>query len=202
MSTEPSQFLVPLEQYLKVGIHIGTKYKTKYMESFIYKVRSDGLAVMDVQKIDRRIALAALFLSKYSPEDILVICRRDNGKRAVQLFSELTGIRSFSGRYPPGILTNPSLEDFTEAKVILVTDPWPDKNAIQDAARIGIPVVALCDTNNEANSIDFVVPCNNKGKRSLALFFWIISREYMQQRGMLKNPNDYVVTLEDFSPQN
>ena len=84
--------------------------------------------------------------------------------------------------YNKAILTNPSLEDFTEAKVILVTDPWPDKNAIQDAARIGIPVVALCDTNNEANSIDFVVPCNNKGKKSLGLFFWILARREKSEK--------------------
>ena len=102
MATE-QQFLIPLDQYLKAGIHIGTKYRTKYMEPFIYKVRPDGLAVMNVQKIDKRIGEAAKFLAQYAPEDILVVCRRDNGVKAVSVFSKATGIRSFIGRYPPGI---------------------------------------------------------------------------------------------------
>lgn len=179
---EEEKFLVPLEQYLKVGLHIGTKYKTKYMESFIYKVRPDGLVVLNIQKINERIEVAAKFLSQFKPEEILVACRRENGWKAVQLFSRLTGIRALIGRYPPGILTNPNLDNFTETKLLLVTDPWPDKNAIKDAVKSGIPVIALCDTNNESNNIDLVVPCNNKGKKSLGLVFWILTNEYLKSR--------------------
>ena len=132
-------FLVPLEEYLKVGLHIGTKFKTTAMAPFIYKVRPDGLSVLNVQEIDKRLKLAANLLSQYEPEDILIACRRENGWKAVNLFSKLTGIKAFTGRYPPGVLTNPSLDNFIEAKLILVVDPWPDKNAIGDAAKLGIP---------------------------------------------------------------
>ena len=201
MQEEEHQFLVPLDEYLKVGLHIGTKFRTKYMEPFIYKVRPDGLAVMNVQKIDERIKLAAKFLSQYNPEDILIVCRRENGYKAVRMLNKLTGIKVFVGRYPPGILTNPDLEDFTEAKILLVTDPWPDKNAIMDAVRVGIPVIALCDTNNESNFIDLVVPCNNKGKKSLALFFWIIAKEYMKVKDLIKQDNEIGYSVDDFSPE-
>ena len=34
------QLLIPLDTYLKVGLHIGTKFRTKYMEPFIYKVKA------------------------------------------------------------------------------------------------------------------------------------------------------------------
>ncbi len=193
------KLLVPLDQYLKVGIHIGTKYKTKYMEPFIYKIRSDGLAVLNVQKINDRIAIAAKFLSQYEPEDILVVCRRENGQRAAKMFAKATGIKALVGRYPPGILTNPNLDTFTEKKLMLAVDPWPDKNAMKDAARVGIPVIALCDTNNEANDIDLVVPCNNKGKKSLALFFWIMAREYLKSRGLIKKDSDFKYKIEDFA---
>ena len=176
------ELLVPLDQYLKVGLHIGTKYRTKYMEPFIYKVRPDGLAVLNVQKINERIKLAGNMLSQYKPEDIIIVCRRENGWKAVEMCSKLTGIRAFIGRYPPGILTNQKLETFTEAKLLFVTDPWPDKNAIQDAVKMGIPVIALCDTNNEANNVDFMIPCNNKGKKSLALIFWILTNQYLKTR--------------------
>ncbi len=201
MQEEEHQFLVPLDEYLKVGLHIGTKFRTKYMDPFIYKVRPDGLAVMNVQKIDERIGFAARFLSQYNPEDILIVCRRENGYKAVRMLNKLTGIKVFVGRYPPGILTNPDLEDFTEAKIILVTDPWPDKNAIRDAVRVGIPVIALCDTNNEANFIDLVVPCNNKGKKSLALFFWILAKEFLKAKGQIKQDNELGYSVDDFSPE-
>ena len=180
MAKEEEQFLVPLEEYLKAGIHIGTKFRTKYMAPFIYKTRPDGLVVLNVQDIDKRIKLAANLLSQYNQEDILIVCRRENGWKAVNLFSKLTGIRVFAGRYPPGILTNPSLKTFIETKLILVVDPWPDKNIVKDAIKIGIPVIALCDSNNETNNLDLVLPCNNKGKKSLGLIFWILAREYLK----------------------
>ena len=182
MVKEQEQFLVPLDEYLKVGIHIGTKFRTKYMAPFIYKTRPDGLVVLNVQEIDKRIKLAANLLSQYNPENVLVVCRRENGWKAVSLFSKLTGIRVFAGRYPPGILTNPNLKTFIETKLILVVDPWPDKDIVKDAIKIGIPVIALCDTNNETNNLDLVIPCYNKGKKSLGLIFWILAREYLKVR--------------------
>ena len=198
--TEQQEFLIPLDLYLKVGLHIGTKFRTKYMEPFIYRVRPDGLAVLNVQKIDRRIDVASKFLSQYRPEDILIVCRRENGWRAAKLFSKLTGIRVFIGRYPPGLLTNLALENFTETKIMLVTDPWPDKNAVNDAVRVGIPIIALCDTNNTANNVDLIVPCNNKGKKSLGLMFWVIAKEYLKNRGVIKKDEDLKVTVDDFTP--
>ena len=193
MANGQEGFLIPLDEYLKVGIHIGTKFRTKYMASFIYKTRPDGLVVLNVQEIDKRLRLAANLLSQYKPEDILVVCRRENGWKAVNLFSRLTGIRVFAGRYPPGILTNPNLRTFIETKLIFVVDPWPDKNIVKDAVKIGIPVIALCDTNNETNDLDLVIPCNNKGKKSLGLVFWILAGEYLKSRN-----KEMKEKLEDF----
>lgn len=192
-------FLVPRDVYLKSGIHIGTKFRTKAMEQFIYKTRPDGLSVLNLQKIDERIKIAAAFLAQYSPEDILIICRRENGWKAVELFGKLTGIRVFAGRYPPGILTNPNLERYIEAKIMLVVDAWPDRNAVLDAVKIGIPVIALCDTNNMANFIDFAVPCNNKGKKSLGLLFYILTKEFLVLKGKLKEGEELKEKLEDFT---
>jgi small subunit ribosomal protein S2 len=194
---EATNLLVPNEEYLKAGIHIGTKFKTKYMENFIYKTRSDGLSVLNIQSIDERIRVAANLLSQFAPEDIIVVSRRENGWKAVRAFGKSTGVRIFAGRYPPGIMTNPQLKSFTEARVLLVTDAWPDRNAVNDAVKIGIPVIALCDTNNQANNIDVVVPCNNKGKKSLGLFFFILTKLYLEKRGM----GEMTMTLEDFTEE-
>jgi small subunit ribosomal protein S2 len=195
------QLLVPLDMYLKAGLHIGTKYKAKDMEGFVYKVRSDGLAVFNVQKIDERIGTVAKFLAQFKPQEILVVGRRENSWKAIELFGEVIGAKYFAGRYPPGVLTNLNLDNFIEAKVLLVTDPWPDKNAVNDAVKIGIPVIALCDTNNETNYVDIVIPCNNKGKKSLALFFWILAREYLKLRNMIKSDKDMKYSVDDFTAE-
>jgi len=195
------KFLVARDVYLKSGIHIGTKFRTAYMEQFIYKTRPDGLSVLNLQKIDERIKIAAAFLAQYDPKDVLIICRRENGWKAVELFGKLTNVRTFAGRYPPGILTNPNLEEYTEAKLVMVVDAWPDRNAVLDAVKIGIPVIALCDTNNQTNFLDFVVPCNNKGKKSLGLMFYILTKEYLKAKGIMKDDEELPNKLEDFTEE-
>ncbi len=190
------KFLIPQDQYLKAGIHIGTKFRTKYMEQFIYKTRPDGLSVLNLQKIDERIRLAINMLAHFNPEEILVVSRRENGWKAVKMLTKSTGIKIIAGRYLPGILTNPRLEKYTEVKIVLVTDAWPDRNVINDALKVGIPVIALCDTNNQANNIDLVIPCNNKGKKSLGLLFWIMASEYLKRKG-----HELKATIEDFTDE-
>ncbi len=197
MAPEQKELIVPIDQYLKAGIHIGTKFKTKYMENFIYKARPDGLFVLNLQKIDERLRIAANMLAQYAPEEIVVVSRRENGWKPVSMFGKVTGCRVFAGRYPPGILTNLELKTFIEPKIMLVTDAWPDRNAVKDAVEAGIPIIGLCDTNNQANNMDLVVPCNNKGKKSLGVLFWILAREYMDKRSMGK----LEYTSEDFTEE-
>ncbi len=186
------ELMVPMDHYLKAGIHIGTKFKTKYMDQFIYKARPDGLFILNLQKIDARIRIAVNFLCQYAPEEIMIVSRRENGWKPLKLLGKLTGIKVFAGRYPPGIITNPVLDRFMEVKVLLVTDAWPDRNAVLDSYSAGIPIIGLCDTNNQANMLDLVVPCNNKGKKSLGLFFWIFAKQYMETHGLgtLKETQD------------
>ncbi len=198
---QQENLLVATDEYLKSGVHIGTKFKTAYMKDFIYKTRDDGLSVLNLKKIDQRLMLAGKMLAHFEPEDIIVVSRRENGWKPAKTFSKVIGSRSIPGRYPPGLLTNPNLDTFAEAKVMIVVDTWPDRNAVNDAMSVGIPIIAFCDTNNQANFIDFVVPCNNKGKKSLGLLFWILAREYLRNRGEIKKDSDFKFTTEDFTSQ-
>ena len=193
--------LIDSKVYLKSGIHIGTKFQTKYMDKFIYKIRGDGLKVLNLQQIDDRIKVMISFLSKYEPEDILFVCRRENGWKAVKKLAELTGIKVIAGRYPPGIMTNPNLKNYVEKKILIVADPWPDRNAVNDAMMIGIPVIGLCDTNNQSNNLDLVVPCNNKGKKSIGLLVYLFARGYMLNKGMIKSEKEFTADLDDFSDE-
>lgn len=193
--------LAPSKVYLKSGIHIGTKFQTKYMSKFIYKIRGDGLKVLNLEMIDERIGHMVNMISDLDPEEILIVCRRENGWKAAKKLEELTGIRCIAGRYPPGIMTNPNLKQYTEKKVLIVADPWPDRNAIADAMMIGIPTIALCDTNNQTNNIDLVVPCNNKGKKSLGLVFYILAKEFLKKKGKIENDEELGATLDDFTEE-
>ncbi|MDP3639780.1 MAG: 30S ribosomal protein S2 [Nanoarchaeota archaeon] len=198
---EQEDLLIDTNEYLKSGIHIGTKFKTKYMADFIYKTRPDGLSVLNLKKIDERIRIAVNFLVHYEPKDIFIVSRRENAWKALRQVQRLTGMRAIIGRYPPGILTNPHLETFTEPKVVVVCDPWTDKNAVNDALKIGVPIVAFCDTNNQSNNVDLVVPCNNKGKKSVGLLFYLLTRELLRKRGMLPAGEEMKEKIEDFTEE-
>ena len=198
---EQETLLIDSNEYLRSGIHIGTKFKTKYMADFIYKTRPDGLSVLNLKKIDERIKLAANLLAQFRPEEILIVGRRESCWKALKKMEELTGIKTLTGRYPPGILTNTNLEIFIEPKLILVCDPWPDKNAVDDAVRVGIPVIGLCDTNNQANNLELVVPCNNKGKKAIGLMFYLLATEFLRNTGSLKANEKLEAPIEDFTEE-
>jgi len=193
---EEEELLVPLDDYLSNGVHVGLKYKTSDMREFIYKIRPDKLCVFDVRKINDRIKIAAGFISRYNPEDILLVSNRVYGKRCIKKFAQYTGAKAITKRFVSGTLTNPNIETYSEPRLIIVTDPSADKQAIEEASIVGIPVVAICDTNTRIKNIDLVIPSNNKGKNSLALIYWILTRE-----GLKNKREKFDAPLEEFISQ-
>jgi small subunit ribosomal protein S2 len=193
-----TDLLVPEDVYLTSGVHIGTQQKSADMKEFIFKVRSDGLYVLDVKQTDNRIRAVASFLARYKPDRILVVSARQYGQKPVRMFSKTIGAMSFADRLIPGSLTNPRLEKFIEPEVIVVTDPAADMQAVAEALNIGIPIVALCDANNETRNVDLVIPTNNKGRRALACVYWLLTREVLKARGQLTRDEDYKLNIDDF----
>ncbi|MBP2031144.1 small subunit ribosomal protein S2 [Methanohalophilus levihalophilus] len=179
-----STSLVPIDEYLAAGVHIGTQQKTQDMMKFVYRVRTDGLYVLDIQSTDRRIKEVAQFLAKYDPSQILVVSARQYGQFPAKMFSKAIGAKSMVGRFIPGKLTNPAVEGFFEPDVVLVTDPAGDAQVIKEAVDIGIPVVGLCDTNNLTSNVDVVIPTNNKGRKALSLIYWLLAREVAADRNI------------------
>ena len=192
------ELLVPEDIYLTSGVHIGTQYKSADMKQFIYKVRQDGLYVLNVTKTDERIRAAAKFLSRFDPQRILVASARQYGQRPAREFSKAIGAPAFAGRFVPGTMTNPANPSFVEPDVLVVTDPAADKQALNEALNLGIPVVALCDANNESRNVDLVIPTNNKGRRSLACIYWLLAREVLLARGDIKDASEFTLTIDDF----
>ena len=190
--------LLPQDVLLSAGVHIGTKIKTKDMEPFIYRVRGDGLFVLDIKKIDERIRIAAKFLSRFDPPRIAAIAVRLYAREPVAKFCEVTGAIPIIGRFIPGLLSNPLYPGRIEPDVMLVSDPRADAQAIRESTKIGIPVVALCSTDNNFTNIDLVIPTNNKGRRALAVIYWLLARQVLRERGELPPDGDLSIPIEDF----
>ncbi|MFC7072124.1 30S ribosomal protein S2 [Halovenus rubra] len=193
MSDEDADLLIPVEDYLGSGVHIGTQQKTSDMERFIHRVRTDGLYVLDVAMTDSRIRTAADFLANYEPEQILVTSSRQYGRFPAEKFAEAVGARAWTGRFIPGTLTNPKYDGYIEPDVVVVTDPIGDAQAVKEAITVGIPVIAMCDSNNTTSNVDLVVPTNNKGRKALSVVYWLLANETLDRRGAKP-----AYSLEDF----
>ena len=183
-----------MEDYLKSSMHLGTRVITPDMRKYVYRRRADGLAVFNTALLDDLIREGAEYLSKFDPKDVIVVCKREAGWKAVQKFAEITGIRAFTKKYPAGILTNTILEDFIETELVFICDPWLDKNALNDASRIKIPVLSICDTNNFTQNITKVIPGNNKSAKSLGMIFYLLTKIYTRNRGL----NVEELKIQDF----
>lgn len=191
---EEKETIVPMEDYLKSSIHLGVRVITPDMRKYVYRRRADGVAVFNTALLDDKIREGAEYLAKFAPEDIIVVCKKEAGWKAVKKFSEVTGIKAFTKKYPTGVLTNTNLENFIETELVFVCDPWLDKNALQDANRIKVPVMSICDTNNFTKGIVQVIPGNNKNSKSLGMIFYILTKLYVEKRKLDKK----VPKIEEF----
>jgi small subunit ribosomal protein S2 len=188
--------LVNKTEYLTAGIHIGMKSCTPYMKKFVYKIRDDGLAVFNLQKVDERLAVAADFLSSFSK--ILIVSRKDNAFQAVRAFADAVEGKAIAGRFSPGTLTNPSYREFFEPDVVFVIDPLIDEQAVKEAKAKRVPIIAFCDTFNTVKDIDYIIPINNNGKKALALSLWVLAREIQKKKGKIKKDEDFKPKVTDF----
>lgn len=182
--------LIPLEEYVKSGIYLGTKVVTPDMKPFVYRRRADGLAIFNTDLIDEKIKEGIEFLSKFNAKDIILVCKRQAGWKAAEMFGRLTGIRVFTKKYPAGILTNTNLPNFFENELTIVIDHWLDKNALKDTLDVHKKVLMVCDTNNFSHGADKVMIGNNKSPRSLGVIFYLLTRGYCKAKGIECNIPD------------
>jgi len=192
------ELLLPRDTLLSAGIHIGTRMRTKDMESFIYRVRPDGLFVLDVKKTDERIRATAKFLARFEPSKVAAVAARLYGRDPVQKFCEVTKATPIVGRFIPGMLSNPLYPNRVEPSVVIVSDPRADAQAVREASTIGIPVIALCSTDNEFSEVDLVIPTNNKGRRALAVIYWLLARQILRERGEITPDGEISASIDDF----
>jgi small subunit ribosomal protein S2 len=179
-----TDMLLPLEEYVKTGIYLGTVAVTPTMKPFVYRRRADGLAIFNTDIIDEKLKEGIEYISKFAPGEIILICKRQVGWRAANMFSKITGVKVFTKKYPAGILTNTALPDFVENELTIITDSWLDKNALHDTLRARKKVLLICDTNNFSKGADKIIIGNNKSGKSLGVIFYLLAKGYCKARNI------------------
>lgn len=192
-----SKMLMTDADYKASGMYIGMKQRTAQMRDYIYRIRPDGLSLLNIAKIDSRIKTAAKLIAR--SDKVMVVARKSLAHEPARKFGELTGVHAMTGRFMPGTLTNPSYKKFYEADLIIVVDPETDYQALKEAVNARIPVIGVCDTFNDTKNVDLVIPCNNKGARSLVTLFWLLAREVMKEKGKVSSDEEFSYKIEDFA---
>ena len=175
--------LIDLEDYVKTGIYLGTRVVTPDMKKYVYRRRADGLAIFNTDLIDEKLKEGIAYLAKFKPEDVILVCKRQSGWKAAKKFEEITGIRTFTKKYPAGVMTNTQLVDFLETELTIITDQWLDKNALKDTLDVKKNVLMICGTNNFSKGANQIIIGNNKSGKSIGLIFYLLARGYLKTRG-------------------
>jgi small subunit ribosomal protein S2 len=185
---------------LSTGIRVGTPVKTKFMTSFIVKANPEGLYILDISKTLARVDVAAKFIDRATISKVAVTSAREYGKTPVEKFCELTGAAAILGRFMPGTFTNPSLPDYMEPEIVVVTDPQADQQAVLESTRAGVPVIAIANSDNVTAKVDLIIPANNRGRKALATVYWLLAREVLKKQGVIKSDSEMLdkASIDDF----
>ena len=186
------------KKILSTGIRVGTQVKTKFMKPYITKASPEGLYMIDLDITLERIKIAAKFINRIDMDKVIVCSGREYANTPIEKFCEITGAIEMLGRFMPGTLTNPSLPYYIEPKLLLISDPQVDSQAITEATNAGIPVIGVSNTDNITSKVDLVIPANNRGRKSLATIYWLLAHEILVERGELKEEEPLKYEIDDF----
>ena len=186
------------KKVLSTGIRVGTAVKTKFMEPFITKVSPEGIYRLDLDITLEKIITAAKFINRVGTDNLIVCSGRQYADTPIEKFCEMLGSKKLLGRFLPGTLTNPSLPYYIEPKLVLISDPQVDEQAITEATNAGIPIIGISNTDNITSKLDVIIPANNRGRKAIATVYWLLVRQILIERGELKEDESMKYEIEDF----
>ena len=186
------------KKILSTGIRVGTQVKTKFMIPFITKASPEGLYMLDLDITLEKIKTAAKFINRLGPDNLIVCSGRQYAETPIEKFCEMLGAKQLLGRFMPGTLTNPSLPYYIEPKLVFISDPQVDEQAIIEATNAGIPIIGIANTDNLTSNLDVIIPANNRGRKALATVYWLLVRQILIERGELKENESMKYEIDDF----
>lgn len=167
------------------GIRVGTAVRTTFMRRYTEGEFGGNVYSFNMNLTLARIRTAAKMIARYDADDLIVCSARVQTRTPVEMFCEQTGAKKILNRFMPGTLTNPSLPYYIEPRLILISDPAVDAQAVIEATNAGIPVIGMSNTDNITSKIDLVIPTNNRGAKSLAATYWMLTREILVARKVI-----------------
>jgi len=186
------------KKILATGIRVGTQVKTKFMKQFITKASPEGLYMLDIDITLEKIKTAAKFINRIGTDKLIVCSGRQYAETPIEKFCEMLDSKKLLGRFMPGTLTNPSLPYYIEPKLVLISDPQVDEQAMTEATNAGIPVIGIANTDNITSKLDLIIPANNRGRKALATVYWLLVRQILIERGELKEDESMKYEIDDF----
>ncbi len=186
------------KKVLSTGIRVGTQVKTKFMIPFITKASPEGLYMLDLDITLEKIKTAAKFINRIGTDKLIICSGRQYADTPIEKFCEMLDTKKLLGRFLPGTLTNPSLPYYIEPKLVLISDPQVDEQAIIEATNAGIPIIGISNTDNITSKLDVVIPANNRGRKALATVYWLLVRQILIERGELKEDDPMKYEIDDF----
>ncbi|MEZ7988775.1 MAG: 30S ribosomal protein S2 [Nitrosopumilus sp.] len=197
MSEQPEVIDIK-KKVISTGIRVGTQVKTKFMKQFIEKASPEGLYMLNIDMTLEKIKTCAKFINRVGAENIIACSGRQYAGIPIEKFCEMTGAKQLLGRFMPGTLTNPSLPYYVEPKLILISDPEVDVQALIEATNAGIPIIGIANTDNVTSKLDVIIPANNRGRKSLATIYWLLVRQILIEKGELKENESMKYEIDDF----
>ncbi|KAL4002903.1 ribosomal protein S2 [Acanthocheilonema viteae] len=181
--------------------HVGAANCDFQMEQYVWKRRADGIHIIHLRKTWEKLLLAARAIAAIdNPADVCVVSARPYAQRALLKFAAHTGSTPIFGRFTPGCLTNQIQKQFKEPRLLIVSDPRVDHQAVTEASYVGVPVISFCNTDSPLKFIDIAIPCNNKGVQSIGLMWWLLAREVLLIKGKMTRQTGFVLDDKEIMP--
>lgn len=173
-----------LRLMLVADVYVGTPSLNHRMAPYVHSEMKEENYIIKPNKTWEKILLAARAICAIeNPSDVYAIGCKPFTQRAVLKFAQYTRASSFASRFTPGAFTNQIQTCFREPRLLVVSDPKSDHQAILESSSVNIPVIAFCSTDSPLSHVDIVIPCNNTSANSIAVVWWMLAREVRRMRG-------------------